>query len=736
MSDSRSFSLLHQDVQRWVWQEGWTELRDAQEEAIEAILNPSAPDVIISAATASGKTEAAFLPIASRLLFGKRKACVLYISPLKALINDQLERHQRFFGSLDLPVVGWHGDISESQKSRFRRDPRGALLTTPESLEGMFVNHGQHIAAWFQNLEFVVVDELHCFLDSERGVQVMSLLNRLELRVGKSIPRIGLSATLGDMQLAAELLRPGQGKSPESKRVKLITSKAEGQGLKILLKAVKEAPAQPVKVIDELRNQEEEELAMTRIATELFEKLRGEKNLIFANTRREVEQIADLMSVLSESERVPNEFFPHHGSLSREMRELAEARLKDISAPATAIATSTLEMGIDIGAVKTVAQVVPPYHVGSLRQRLGRSGRRGEPAILRAFVKAKIDEISLEGLLHYPLVQTIAVIQLLLERWTEPPRARGLHLSTLTHQLMSIIAERGGVFAKPAYQILCQTGPFRTITPDLFGLLLRALGESGIISQASDGLLVHGPVGEKVSNHYSFLAVFQTPTEFRVMEGSKFLGTLPLESMLMPGDLIIFGGRRWEVVQVLQSTRILEVKKARGGKAISFPGEMMTVHHRIRQKMFEIYKGTEVPPFLDPVAAQILEKAREVFVDRELDLQPFAREPDGLTMFHWTGDREALTIKLFLLREGVRAEVEGPSLVVAEGEVKKMRAAISRAVCNPPIPGVLLAEEVKLLQYEKFDNYLNEDLLRQQFAAERLDVEGAWAAMNQIADRF
>jgi ATP-dependent Lhr-like helicase len=166
---STAFELLHPQVQRWVWSQRWTELRQAQEQAAIPILRGDT-DVIIAASTASGKTEAAFLPIASVLASApERQGLVLYVSPLKALINDQYGRLGPFFEHLDLPSWPWHGDVSASVKKRFRSDARGLLLITPESLEGLFVRSGHSVHYLFRYLKYVVIDELHAFIGTERG---------------------------------------------------------------------------------------------------------------------------------------------------------------------------------------------------------------------------------------------------------------------------------------------------------------------------------------------------------------------------------------------------------------------------------------------------------------------------------------------------------------------------------------------------------------------------------------
>ena len=271
---------------------------------------------------------------------------------------------------------------------------------------------------------------------------------------------------------------------------------------------------------------------------------------MFANARSEVELLAARLRDLCETAGVPNEFFPHHGNLSKDLREDVEAALKG-HAPATAVATTTLEMGIDIGSVHSVAQIGAPPSVAALRQRLGRSGRRGEPAILRVYVtEPSVDQrTSLPDQLRAELIQSIAMLELLLAGWCEPPAKDALHLSTLVQQLLSAVAQHGGVTASAAYGALCGPGsPFTAVTQAQFVTLLRGLGQNDVITQASDGTLLLGPLGERAVNHYSFYAAFTSPEEYRLFMNGRALGTVPADHTLYAGVLLIFGGRRWKVL--------------------------------------------------------------------------------------------------------------------------------------------------------------------------------------------
>ena len=547
-SPSTAFDLLAEPVQRWIWDKGWGQLRDVQEKAISTLLSGNR-DLIIAAPTAGGKTEAAFLPLVSSVLDtpGAGGFDLVYVAPLKALINDQLGRMDDLCKQTELPVYPWHGDISQGVKSRARTNPKGVLLITPESLEAMFVLRGLQIPTLFKGTRSIIIDELHALLDNERGIHLRSLLNRLEQAIGRQIRRVGLSATLSDMEMVKEYLRPG---SPGS--VDLLESGPDGSELRLQIRGYSEGG-----------DDDEKDAARQEVAKQLFFHLRGKPNLVFAGSRQNVEWYADALREMSEKAGVPVNFLPHHANLSREHRAQLEENLKT-RRTTTAVCTSPLELGIDIGDIECVAQIGPPFSVASLRQRLGRSGRRpGQPAVLRMYSIEREPQADSHPLdrLHLGLIRSIAMVELLVDGWCEPPSPEALHLSTLCHQVLSVIAERGGTNAVTLYDVLCRTGPFRKVDSALFARLLRDLGspETALIEQALDGTLLLGPEGEKLVEHYSFYAVFQSAEEYRVVVGGRQIGTLPATTVFVPEMTIVLSGRRWRIIQVHSEDRVIEV---------------------------------------------------------------------------------------------------------------------------------------------------------------------------------
>jgi ATP-dependent Lhr-like helicase len=725
---SQAFDLLAEPVRKWVYDQGWQTLRDAQEAAIPLLLEGTS-DVIIAAATATGKTEAAFLPICSRLVTSPPAGPgvrVLYVAPLKALINDQYQRLAGLCERLDIPVHRWHGDVPAARKSAVLKKPGGILLITPESLEALFVIRGAGAGSLLAGLQYVVVDELHAFLGTERGAQLRSLMHRVELLLRRRVPRVGLSATLGDMSLAADALRPGQ-----ASEVRCIESAQGGQELAVLVRGYLEARPEG--------DEDSTGTDLQQIAADLYQVLRGHDNLVFANSRTAVELFAARLRDLSEEAGVPNEFLPHHGNLSRELREDAEAALRDPSRPATAIATTTLEMGIDIGSVHSVAQVGPPPSVAALRQRLGRSGRRGEPAILRLYVtEPAVDpRTSLPDQLRAGLVQSIAMLDLLLEGWCEPPDQGALHLSTLIQQVMSAIAQHGGVTAATAFPALCGPGsPFTAVTQAQFATLLRGLGANDVLVQSEDGTLLLGQVGERTVNHYSFYAAFTSPEEYRLLMSGRLLGTVPVDHALYADALLIFGGRRWKVTAVDHAQKIIEVTPAAGGRPPRFNTGHGAVHDQVRAKMRSVLSAGAVPRYLSATAVALLSEARAAYARYELAEHMMVRDGADTVLFPWAGSRVTQTLAAQLSAAGLEASDDGLVITVLKAEPGQVREQLESLAEAGPADPVSLALGVANKQAAKYDDWIEDGLLSADYARRALDCPGTWRQAGAILESW
>jgi ATP-dependent Lhr-like helicase len=710
------FDRLAPPLQRWLWEQGWSGLREAQAAALPLLLDGE-NDVVIAAATASGKTEAAFLPLLTRLWQGGGKGMVLYVAPMKALINDQLERLGLICERLELPVTPWHGDVGETPRKRFFADPRGVVLITPESLESLLFRRGSELGHLFAGLEGVVVDELHAFIGGERGRQLQSLLHRLDAAIGRRVRRVGLSATLGDMGLAAEFLRPGAGN-----KVAVIVSTAEKKHLELVFKAV----------LVPTGAEEDVTAAHQAIAVELFERLRDANYLIFPNTTGLVEQYADSLRLLSEAARVPVSFFPHHGRLGKSERETTESALKQGDQPISAICTTTLEMGIDIGAIRGVAQIGAPDTVASLCQRIGRAGRKaGDTARLWQYCLAEEPRANLgcAAGLHADLIQAVAIIRLYLDKWYEPPRAGALHYSTLVQQILALIGERHGISAADAYRTLCMRGPFGNVGEADFIDLLRALKHHDLIMQDATGLLLHGALGEKRVNHFTFFAAFPDTLEYRLLYGGKELGTLPLKINHQVGSVVIFAGRRWRMAEIDHDKRRVELLPATVGQRPRTRGEGSPVHDRVRTEMRAVLAseedGRNEPVWLDDKARDVVLAARRHYRDLNLSQCAQVIEGNSVNLFPWRGDAVQDGLAALLMSRGLAAENYGIYLEVRKATLPHITDVLREIAAAPcPTPDQVLNRQA-IGNPEKWDWVLPDRLFHASYASSRLDLAGA-----------
>ena len=366
-------------VQEYIYRNGWENLRAIQVAAANAIFNTS-DHVLLTASTASGKTEAAFFPIIT--LFSEdppSSVGCLYVGPLKALINDQFARLNDLCAEADIPVWHWHGDVAQTQKGRLLKRPSGILQITPESLEAILLHKHAAVPKLFGDLRFVVIDEVHSLLRGDRGGQTLCLIERLSRLAGVEPRRIGLSATMGDPERTGEFLALGTGK-------KTVIPKFETQNAKWRLSMehfyVKNIQAgegrTDVAALPALADKTDDApVGADPGLGYIFEYTKGKKCLVFVNSREECETVTATLRQYCERNREPDRFLIHHGNLSVSYRETAEGIMKDDAQYMTTVTTATLELGIDIGRLERAFQIDAPWTVSSFLQRMGRTGRRG-----------------------------------------------------------------------------------------------------------------------------------------------------------------------------------------------------------------------------------------------------------------------------------------------------------------------------------------------------------------------
>lgn len=762
MSQS-AFALLHPGVQRAIFEMGWKELRPIQAEAIHVLLEGTG-HALICAATASGKTEAAFLPIISKLAEGPQDSIrAIYVGPLKALINDQFNRLDRLCERLKIPVYRWHGDVSVSHKQDLRRDPGGVLLITPESLESNFINYGTQVPRLYRDLEFVVIDEVHSFLGNVRGVHLLSLLSRLRSATARQPRMIGLSATLGDPEMGMRFLAPD-----DTRAVALIQDTATGRQVRFALKAFLKRPdsrstgeQSPRRSIPEVvssihkktaaqliaggephqaveASQKSDQLDdLDDIADDIIRNFASSTNLVFVNSRRTAEELAVRVHDRVTKLKWPHDpFVIHHGSIAREVREEAESALKS-GVPTTAICSSTLEMGIDIGSVRAVGQIDPPWSVSSLVQRLGRSGRReGEASIMRLYVREESPHARsrLTDLLFADLLRGVALTRLMQQKWLEPVDEQKLHLSTLVHQIFSHLKQTGGMKAPSLYEALAISGPFRSVVQAEFAALLRSLAAKQLIEQLPTGEIILTPNGERITSSHDFYAAFKSTEMFTVRYDKAQIGELPLDALPPAGQVLILAGKRWLVQEIDAMSKTVWVSPARGGKVPVFLGNGGELHTRVVQEMKAVLLDTEVPPYLDSPARELLAAARHVAGKIGLGKSNLIEVPGGLRWFPWVGTRCLRTLSIFADLNGIACETDRLSIYLPL-ETRERFSDLIQQVLSSGIDVSAAGARVTPRIVEKYDEYLPDDLLIKACAIERLAIDEAIDCLRTESQR-
>lgn len=588
-----AFEKLHPSIQHHIVNSlEWKSLRALQEQAIDPVL--AGINCLLLAPTAGGKTEAAILPILSRMLSEDwRGLSVLYVCPIRALLNN-LEHRISFYAGLVGRTCGlWHGDVAQATKSKTLAQPPDILLTTPESLEALLISTRTDRFFFFGSVQVIVVDEIHAFAGDDRGWHLLAVLERIGKITKHDIQRIGLSATVGN---PGELLR-------------WLVIDSNRKSMVVAPKA--SVPSDANVMIDFVGNMEN----AAKVLKTLY---RGEKRLVFCDSRTRTEELASLLR----SSGVNT--FVSHSSLSVEQRRDAEAAFRE-ARDCVIVATSTLELGIDVGDLDRVIQLDAPGSVASFLQRLGRTGRR-TGAQRNCLVLATS---------RGTLLQAAALVMLWREGHVEPlaPPPKPIHV--VAQQLMALILQQGGI----------GRGEWREWLGDLLAAMqlseqdVRDLLEHMLSLQilSADGeILGIGPDGERrygSKNFMSLLSVFDTPPFYRVFAGAQDLGNVhPLSFKRSDGEpaILSLGGRAWQVIHIDFKHKTVQVIPSEKIGRSRWLGESRPLSYEYCQAIRRVLLGGGPKDILSKRAeaeiAQVIEESNCVIqgglvveVDREKD---------------------------------------------------------------------------------------------------------------------
>lgn len=721
-SGQAGLARLDKRVQAWIAEQGWQGLRPIQERSLEPVLS-AASDVIISAATASGKTEAAFLPALSHVAAHPcQGTAILYISPLKALINDQFRRLQDLARRLDLSVIPWHGDLPWADKQAYLNSPGGLLLTTPESLEGFLLRYPLWCYRAFSALGYVIIDEFHSFVSNERGRQLLSQLRRLEALAHRTIPRLALSATFGNEDDMVQELRPHRQDYPC-----VVIKEPESRRPLMQLMAYLDVP--PF-----LRSYVQER-GLEQMMDDLYHMLQGGHHLVFTNSRARAELVASHLARKCRDNGQANEFFPHHGSLSRDLRQQLEQRLQAADTPTTAVCTMTLELGIDIGNMDSVSQLDAPNSVASLRQRLGRAGRRGSRQTIRVFLLEHflLRNASLGDRLRLGLFQTLAVFKLLNASWYEPVESPRPHFSTLVQQILSVIGQYQGVKPSHLWNLLCATGPFAVSQED-FVALLRGLVNRKILCRDEESRELRlAEAGQIVTGRSDFSTAFSTPSEFLLENEGRVIGKLPLTEPLQKGMRILFAGRSWKVETLDEAEARIGLVPDNEGTPPRFAGSSQAVHDRVRETMYELYTSGAEPSFGNHTARRLFREGRKAFASMNLARSSMVYERGRVHLFPWRGDRFCRTVAALLRLADLEANEAAGIIDVPCKSPQEFQTRLRRFLRSgkPPVQALTRGMQDRL--QEKFYQLVEPELCDRDNAARFYERDEAWDWLESVA---
>ncbi len=733
MTADSVFSRFPPFIREYIYSHGWEELRKTQLDAASVIFE-SEDNLLLSSSTASGKTEAVFFPILSELCalpLVSDGVKVLYIAPLKSLINDQFYRMEDLLDESGIPVFHWHGDVGSSQKTKLLKNPEGILQITPESLESMLVNRANDIPRLFSRLRYVIIDEVHTMIGSDRGNQVICLLSRLSRLAGCHPRRIGLSATIGDLETAAAWLAAGSGRkteAPEPPKEKLRWR----LGLEHFF--IQNTDYNQAKSPIEATDRSERHHAVADAGYEyLYDAVKGRKSLVFSNSREETELVTATLRQIAKARGEKDRFLIHHGNLSASLREDAEIKMKDEGFDAVTCATVTMELGIDIGKLSRVVQMEAPNSVSAFLQRLGRSGRRGDPPEMLMLFREEtpLPNAPLPDLIPWELLRAIAVVQLYVEkRFIEPPRVRKMPLSLAFHQTLSTLASLGELKPKALAERVLSLPPMRNLDAESYRALLLSMVKNEYLELTDEGGLIVGLSGERIIGSYKFYAVFKDSEDYTVRHEAEEIGTIT--NPIPKGERFALAGRVWEVEDVDIPRRLIYVHPIEGKMEISWPGDSGEIYTEILRRMREILFEDIEYPYLMPNAKERLTSARNTARTVGMDKSPFLAFSDtSACLFPWLGTRAFRTLKRFLQAHASKLGISNISSFGCCYMTFKM---------TPGTKDVFLFNLLSLLQKEgidplslippsetpisdKYDDYIPAELLRRAYAQDKLSPE-------------
>ena len=740
---SQIFYRFPEFIREFIYSHGWESLRSIQVAAAETIFNTD-HNLLLTSSTASGKTEAAFFPVLSELCENPPTSVgVLYIAPLKSLINDQFYRIEELLEQSGVAVTHWHGDVAQSHKKKLLDKPRGILQITPESLESMLINRSNDILRLFGDLRFVIIDEIHTLTGSDRGNQILCQLARIGRLIGYHPRRIGLSATIGDPALAAAWLGAGSGRETDVPEV-------ENGKIRWRL-GMEHFYIQNAKLSQETEPKEQSDGPAPSIAYDagysfMYNCVSDKKSLVFSNSREETEYLCATFRQIARNRGEKDVFLIHHGNLSASIREEAELKMKDEDELAVTCATVTMELGIDIGRLERVLQNQSPNSVTSFLQRLGRSGRRGQPPEMMMVFREEdpLPNTPLPQLIPWELLKAIAIVQLYIEeRFIEPPNTRRLPFSLLFHQTLSVLASSGELTLRRLAERVLALPPFAEVPKEDYRELVLSMLNQDFLEMTEEKTLIVGLAGERLLRSFKFYAVFKDSEDYTVRCGSDEIGTITTPPPV--GDRFALAGRVWEVEELDIQHKLIYVKSVEGKMEVSWPGDYGEVHTRIVERMKQVLAEDTVYPYLKPNAQKRLEVARHVARNTGM-LEHSLVHLGGYSwcLFPWLGTRSFRAMRRILAGMSGRFRISGIeyegcyfiTFKMQEGSDYELVRELERSARAGAITPEGLVSGGEAPVFEKYDDYIPASLLRHAYSTDKLNVDEAIERILRMEEEY
>lgn len=712
-------------VQEFIYRNEWQNLREVQTVAAKIIFE-SEDNLILSASTSSGKTEAAFFPVISIMSENECNSVeAIYIAPLKSLINDQFQRIEELLLESEIPVHKWHGDVSTSHKNSLLKNPRGVLQITPESLESMLMGRKNDVPRIFGGLKFIIIDEIHTLMGTDRGNQVLCLLDRLSSIIGYSPRRIGLSATIGSLEVACKWLSGNSGR-----RTQAPVFKSQKAAWRLALEHFYVQDDTFDRNEKSAEQKREQKPAADAGYEYVYNCTKDKRCIVFSNSREETEYVTATLHQIASRRGDEDNIFIHHGNLSASIREETEDILRE-GRKCTACATVTLELGIDIGSLERVINIGAPSSVSSFLQRLGRSGRREQSPemFLVCREETPLSTASTPQLIPWEMLRAIAVIQLYIEeRFIEPIYPKKLPLSLLFQQTLSILSSSGELTPKSLADKVLSLSPFKGVSREDYRELMISMIKNGFLEMSEEQGLLVGIKGERLTKSFKFYAVFKDDEDFSVKHESNEIGTI--SSVPPVGDRFALAGRVWEVEETDITRKLIYVHPVEGKMEASWPGEYGEIHTRILERMRLLLKENTDISYLKPNAKERLESARKIAANCGMnEMIIISLGGDTRCLFPWLGTRSFRTTVKFLQKNAKRlgitkVEFDGCNYITFKctDEPSVILERIKR-ISAEEFTAESLIPASSCPVYEKYDSYIPASLLKKAYALDKMNVE-------------